>query len=140
MAKEDGDAVSKTESQQQIKKYPEQRSKYEHVQQELRGSGATQISTSDPDKLANDCLKPHHWGSLHQSNSVDAKHSLHNDFKVTNENAYKAMGAMVRRANTIIGSSDFTALYDKGYHTGTEFDYAHKQGFEVMAAWTHSDG
>ena len=41
---------------------------------------------------------------------------------------------MVRRANTIIGSSDFTALYDKGYHTGPEFDYAHKQGFEVMAA------
>ena len=42
---------------------------------------------------------------------------------------------MVRRAKTILGSSDFTALYDKGYHTGTEFDYAQKQGVEVMVAF-----
>jgi hypothetical protein len=31
--------------------------------------------------------------------------------------------------------SDFTALYDKGYHTGTEFDYAHKQGVDVIVAF-----
>jgi hypothetical protein len=67
--------------------------------------------------------------------SVDAKHNLPIDFKVTNENDYKAMGGMVRRAKTILGSSDFTALYDKGYHTGTEFDYAHKQGVEVLVAF-----
>jgi hypothetical protein len=45
------------------------------------------------------------------------------------------MGGMVRRAKTILGTSDFTALYDKGYHTGTEFDYAHKQGVEVIVAF-----
>lgn len=44
------------------------------------------------------------------------------------------MGKMVRRAKTILGKSDFTLLYDKGYHTGTEFDYAHKQGVQVMVA------
>jgi hypothetical protein len=67
--------------------------------------------------------------------SVDAKHNLPIDFKVTNENDYKAMGGMVRRAKTILGSSDFTGLYDKGYHTGTEFDYAHKQGVKVLVAF-----
>jgi len=44
------------------------------------------------------------------------------------------MGAMVRRAKSIIGKSNFTLLYDKGYHTGTEFDYAYKQGVKVMVA------
>jgi hypothetical protein len=32
-------------------------------------------------------------------------------------------------------NSDFTALYDKGYHAGTEFDYAHKHGVEVKVAF-----
>lgn len=42
---------------------------------------------------------------------------------------------MVRSAKTILGKSDFTALYDKGYHTGTEFAYAKKQGVEVIVAF-----
>jgi len=53
---------------------------------------------------------------------------------VTNQNDSKAMGGMVRRAKTILGKTDFTALYDKGYHTGTKFDYAYKQGVEVIVA------
>lgn len=56
-------------------------------------------------------------------------------FDVTNQNDSKAMGAMVRRAKTILGKSDFTALYDKGYHTGTEFDYAHKHAVDVIVAF-----
>ena len=41
---------------------------------------------------------------------------------------------MVRRAKTILKSSDFVAVFDKGYHTGSEFDYADKQGVEVLVA------
>ena len=43
------------------------------------------------------------------------------------ENDSKAMGGMVRRTKTILGHNKFTSLYDKGYHTGSEFDYAHRQ-------------
>jgi hypothetical protein len=67
--------------------------------------------------------------------TVDAKHNLPIDYTVTNQNDSKAMGGMVRRAKTILGHDDFTALYDKGYHTGTEFDYAHKHGVEVIVAF-----
>jgi len=135
LAKEDGDAVSKAESQRQIKKYQAQRSKYEHLQQELRESSVTQISTSDPD--SRQMITRNHITEVAYNiqTSVDAKHNLPIDFKVTNENDYKAMGGMVRRAKTILGSSDFTGLYDKGYHTGTEFDYAHKQGVKVLVAF-----
>jgi hypothetical protein len=38
-------------------------------------------------------------------------------------------------AHTILGKTGFTALYDKGYHTGAEFDYAHKHGVEVIVAF-----
>jgi hypothetical protein len=67
--------------------------------------------------------------------TVDAKNNIPIDFKVTNQNDSKAMGGMVRRAKTILGHDDFTALYDKGYHTGTEFDYAHTHGVEVIVAF-----
>jgi transposase len=73
------------------------------------------------------------------STKLRAQNSKKNNFnekkKVTNKNDSKAMGEMVRRAKTILGTSDFTALYDKGYHTGTEFDYTHKHGVEVMVAF-----
>jgi transposase len=135
LAKEDGDATYTNEAQEKIKKYQAQRSKYEQLQQELKESGDTQISTSDPD--SRQMITRNHITEVayNVQTSVDAKHNLPIDFKVTNENDYKAMGGMVRRAKTILGSSDFTALYDKGYHTGTEFDYSHKQGVEVLVAF-----
>ena len=34
------------------------------------------------------------------------------------------MGDMVRRAKSILGTNEFTALYDKGFHTGSELKTA----------------
>jgi len=66
--------------------------------------------------------------------TVDAKHNFPIDYKVTNTNDSKAMGNMLQRAKSILRTNDFTALYDKGYHTGSEFDMAEKLGIEVMVA------
>jgi hypothetical protein len=44
------------------------------------------------------------------------------------------MGGMLRRAKSIIGNNNFTALYDKGYHTGSEFEIADKLGIDVLVA------
>jgi hypothetical protein len=66
--------------------------------------------------------------------TVDAQHNIPIDFKVTNENDSKAMGGMLRRAKVIVGNDSFTALYDKGYHTGSEFETASKLGIEVLVA------
>lgn len=96
--------------------------------------GEVQISTSDPD--SRQLITRNHITEVAYNiqTTVDAKHNIPIDFKVTNQNDSKAMGAMVRRTKTILGKSDFILLYDKGYHTGTEFDYAHKQGVTVMVA------
>ena len=65
---------------------------------------------------------------------VDAKHNLPIDYKVTNENDSKAMGTMLRRAKVILKTTDFTALYDKGYHTGSEIKKGIEMGINIMVA------
>jgi hypothetical protein len=44
------------------------------------------------------------------------------------------MGGMLRRAKTILSHTDFTAIYDKGCHTGSEFGYAARLGVHVLVA------
>ena len=66
--------------------------------------------------------------------TVDEKNLLTLDYKVTNENDSKAMGCMLKRAEKILGSADFTALYDKGYHTGSELKTGIEMGVELMVA------
>jgi hypothetical protein len=66
--------------------------------------------------------------------TVDAKHNLPIDYKVTNQNDSKAMGNMVQRAKSILGANEFTALFDKGYHTGSELKTAQDLGIETIVA------
>lgn len=66
--------------------------------------------------------------------TVDAESNIPIDYKVTNHNDSKAMGNMLQRAKSILHSNNFTALYDKGYHTGSEFDIAERLGVKVMVA------
>jgi transposase len=123
----------KTESvEQEIKKQTERKQKYEQMQQQLTESGQTQISTADPDSRL--LTAAHHVQEVgyNVQSTVDAAHCLLIDFEVTNENDRKAMGAMVERAETILKTNDFTALYDKGYYTGSQLQAAQATGATVM--------
>jgi hypothetical protein len=137
LAAEDKDEVSepeKTEIKEKIKKHKERKATYQDLRQQLEQSGETQISTSDPE--SRQLITRNNITEVGYSvqTTVDAKHNLPIDFKVTNQNDNRAMGGMVRRAKTILQNNDFTALYDKGFHTGGEFDYVDKQGVEVLVA------
>jgi radical SAM protein with 4Fe4S-binding SPASM domain len=66
--------------------------------------------------------------------TTDAKHYIPIDYKVTNNNDSKAMGNMLRRAKSILRTNQFTALYDKGYHTGSELKTAVDLGVEILVA------
>ena len=66
--------------------------------------------------------------------TVDAKHNIPIDYKVTNENDSKAMGNMIQRAKSILRTNEFTALYDKGFHTGSELKIAQDLGIETIVA------
>ena len=66
--------------------------------------------------------------------SVDSKHNLPIDFKVTNNNDSKAMGNKLQRAKSILQHNQFTALYDKGYHSESEFKIADDLGVDARVA------
>jgi transposase len=66
--------------------------------------------------------------------TVDSKNNIPIDYKVTNQNDSKAMGNMVQRAKSILRTNEFTALYDKGFHTGSELKSAQDLGVETIVA------
>jgi len=134
LAKEDGDSLEHQTIEKKVKKHQVQKKKYQQYQKEIDQKGITQISTSDPDSRQVITRNNIAEVAYNVQTTGDALHNIPIDFKLTNENDSKAMGGMVRRAKTILGHSDFTAIYDKGYHTGSEFDYADKLGVAVLVA------
>jgi transposase len=137
LASEDQDSHTCRERQQmeeKVKKHQDQKQKYESMQQQLEESGDTQISTTDPESRQLITRNNITEVAYNVQTTVDARHSIPIDYKVTNQNDSKAMGGMVRRAKIIVGNNEFRALYDKGYHTGSEFAYADNQGIEVIVA------
>ncbi|GGD88269.1 hypothetical protein GCM10011412_27650 [Maribacter cobaltidurans] len=64
--------------------------------------------------------------------TVDDEHKLLIDYKLANQNDKKAMGTMLRTAKAILKTNNFTALYDKAYHTGSEFQTAHSLGIKTL--------
>ena len=132
--KEDGDESEKKILETKIQKHSLQKKKYISYQNTIDTTGVTQVSTSDPDSRQIMTRNNISEVAYNVQTVVDAKNNIPIDFKVTNENDSKAMGGMLRRAKTILGHTDFIAIYDKGYHTGSEFDYASRLGIDVLVA------
>jgi len=132
LAEGDGDNTKQVE--QEIKKQTGRKAEYNKIEKYLNDTGDSQVSTSDPDSrqmiIRNNITEV----AYNVQTTVDAKNNIPIDYKVTNHNDSKAMGNMLQRAKSILGSNDFTALYDKGYHTGSEFDIAERLGVDVMVA------
>jgi hypothetical protein len=131
---EDADDDKKQDIEKEIAKHNKRKGKYEAMQQELKETGDTQISTSDPESRLMIVRNNITEVAYNVQTTVDAKNCLPIDYKVTNVNDSKAMGTMVQRAKSILGKNDFTALYDKGYHTGSELKTAQELGITTLVA------
>ena len=118
----------------QIKKKKKRADGYREIETQLKDSGEAQVSTSDPDSrqmiIRNNITEV----AYNVQTSVDAKNKLLIDYKVTNNNDSKAMGNMLQRAKSILRTNQFTALYDKGYHTGSEFKIADDLNIDTLVA------
>lgn len=128
------DEDSKESIAVEIQKHEDRKEFYENISQQLSNSGEVQISTSDPDSRQLITRNNITEVAYNVQTAADAKHNLLIDYKVTNQNDSRAMSGMLRRAKTILGTSDFTALYDKGYHTGSEIKRAIDLKIEIMVA------
>ena len=124
----------KEEIKKDIDKHQGRRKQYKQLEKQLKESGEPQISTSDPDSkhmiVRNNITEVAYC----IQSTVDAKNNIPIDYLVTNNNDSKAMGLMLQRAKTILKTNTFTALYDKGYHTGSEFKTANDLGIETLVA------
>jgi len=118
----------------EIKKQKKRKHQYKEIEKQLKESGETQVSTSDPGSrqimIRNNITEV----AYTVQTTVEAKNNIPIDYKVTNQNDSKAMGNMVQRAKSILGTNEFTALYDKGYHTGSELKIAQDLGIETIVA------
>ena len=132
LAENDGD--KKEHAEKEIEKHSRRKQEYKKLEKQLQETGEVQVSKSDPDSRQMIIRNHITEVAYNAQTTVDSKHCIPIDYKVTNQNDSKAMGNMLRRAKSILRSNDFTALYDKGYHTGSEFDIADELGVEVMVA------
>jgi transposase len=132
LAESDSDNIKIIE--QEIKKQEDRKTSYHELEENLKESGEAQISLSDPESrqimLRNNITEV----AYNVQTTVDAKNNIPIDYKVTNQNDSKAMGNMVQRAKSILRTSDFTVLYDKGFHTGSELKTAQDLGVETIVA------
>ena len=130
----DSDGDKREELKKEISKQEQRQQNYRSLEQQLKESGQTQISTSDPD--SRHLITRNNITEVGYSlqTTVDAKNNIPVDYKITNNNDKKAMGNMLRRAKTILRTSFFTALYDKGYHTGSELAVADTLNIPVIVA------
>jgi transposase len=133
-ALETADNENKQIIQAEIDKQNNRKDFYNTLSNDLDQTGDTQISTTDPDSRQMITRNNITEVAYNVQTIVDAKHNLPIDYKVTNENDSKAMGTMLRRAKTILKTTDFTALYDKGYHTGSEIKKGIEMGIQIMVA------
>ncbi len=128
------DEDKKEQIRQEIEKQNRHKDKYKQLEKQLKESQENQISTTDPESRHMITRNNITEVAYNVQTTVDEKYKLPIDYKVTNANDSKAMGNMLQRAKSILHTNDFTALYDKGYHTGSEFKTANDLGIEVLVA------
>ena len=132
LALSDGD--DKKQIEEEINKQNQRKDRYEKLRNQLEQTGQSQISTSDPDSRHLITRNNITEVAYSAQTTVDAKNNIPIDYKMTNANDKKAMGNMLRRAKSILRTNQFIALYDKGYHTGSELAVADALGISAIVA------
>jgi transposase len=132
LAEADGD--KKELIQEKIKVQQSRKEGYEQLEEDMKASGESQISLSDPDSRqlvsGNNSVEV----GYNIQSTVDAKNKIPLDYQVSNQSDKKAMSNMVARSKSILRTSSFTALFDKGYHSGNAVARCHQMGIEVLVA------
>ncbi|MCK5767377.1 MAG: IS1182 family transposase [Candidatus Atribacteria bacterium] len=114
-----------------IQQLRDRKEKYESYIRKLKQSGENEISTTDPDSR----LMANHNNvevSYNIQTTVDAKHKLIADFKVTQKpNDLGELDNMALRAKKLFGNETFEVLADKGYYQAKDLKKCAENGITV---------
>ncbi|MFQ3579616.1 MAG: IS1182 family transposase [Bacteroidales bacterium] len=133
LAQADND-TQRQDAEKQIDKYKSRKIKYQKIEKQLEETGASQISTSDPDSRQMIVRNNITEVAYNIQTINDAKHNIILNYETTQNNDTHALAQMVQSAIPIVGHNNFIALFDKGYHTGSEIAACHQMGVETMVA------
>ena len=110
----------KEELEKKIDELKERKDEYNKLLKDIKESGDTQISLTDPD-ARNMPNNQRTEVSYNVQFTVDNKHKLIIDYDITNEvNDQHQLSKMAKRAKEILGVEEIEALADKGYYNGEE--------------------
>lgn len=106
-----------SEIKRRIQELKNRKQKYEGYKKKIEASGQNEISTTDPDARLMCNNNNNVDVSYNVQTTVDAKHNLIADFKVTQKpNDLGELDNMALRAKKLFRGKDFEALADKGYY------------------------
>jgi transposase len=132
------EAEVKTPTAEQLKEKIEQlrnrRDKYKQIETQLKESGESQISLTDPDSRS---MKVGQGSDVcyNVQTVVDDKHKLIVEMEVTNDPTdHGQLSKMASRAKQTLGVSELEVVADKGYYDGAEVKKCEQAGITVYVA------
>ena len=131
------EALSNPPGNKRLKELKERKIKYEDLREQLKQSGQTQVSTSDPDARALPLKMNIVEVGYNNQIAVDDKHNLIVDYEVTNENDINALHSMAMKCKEALNLDEdqsLTALADKGYHKGEQIHKCHEDNIDTLVA------
>lgn len=123
------------EIQKRIQELKNRKLKYETYQKQLKKNGNNEISTTDPDARLMANNNNNVDVSYNIQTTVDAKHKLIADFKVSQKpNDLGELDNMALRAKKLFGGKDFEVLADKGYYKAEDLKKCTENGITPYVA------
>jgi len=120
---------SAAELREKIETLQQRKAKYEALKQELKESGAKQVSLTDRDARS---MVMHHGSTevgYNVQTAVDEKHQLIVEHEVTNDPTDHAhLAEMALRAKETLGVEQLEVVADMGYYDGAEVKQCAKAG------------
>lgn len=120
--------------EQKIDYFKNNKINYELLQEQLKQSGDTQLSTTDPDARALLVQGQVVEVSYNVQAAVDDKHNLVVATHVINRNDRNALHDIASEAKENLKAEGFTVLADKGYHNGRELQDCQNNGIQTIVA------
>jgi CheY-like chemotaxis protein len=131
---EEDSPVDKEDLKQKIEKLKERKGRYEELLKELKSTGQSQVSLTDPDSRAM-ALTPRGEVSYNVQTAVDQKHHLIVAQEVTNEVLDNhQLFTMADRTRQSLGQKELQVVADMGYYNHEELKQCEEAGITTYVS------
>jgi transposase len=126
--------ITAEDLKQKIERLKERKGRYNELLKELKASGQSQISLTDPDSRAMP-LTPKGEVSYNVQTAVDSKHHLIVEQDVTNEGLDNhQLYPMAHRSQELLGQKELQVVTDMGYYNHEQLKQCEEAGITVYVS------